>query len=319
MVDDGQGSGRCGRAAHRGAGRHGEHVRERHRRAHGGALDAAAARRRASHRVLGRRFSVDDLPVPRTGGARLSPGDRCRQRRRQRGSRAHRRGHRRSHGAGRRLARAVPIVVHPGPRADCRARQARRARRWCSTCIRRPASSRSTSRRSAWTLPPAGASSGCAVGPATRFSTRGPIDSRAVRPRFTGWASHPQPFAFDIEAYEPPAGPSADADRHAGDPGVLRGVAGTCAAGVDRHRHRARDLARASRAACSTLVDQHGFHTIASRDPARLAGTVAVDVPDARRSPAPSTRTTSSSTTARASGSAWPRTSTTRPRRSRRR
>ena len=30
------------------------------------------------------------------------------------------------------------------------------------------------------------------------------------------------------------------------------------------------------------LVDQHGFRTVASRDPARLAGTVAVDVPDAR-------------------------------------
>ena len=29
------------------------------------------------------------------------------------------------------------------------------------------------------------------------------------------------------------------------------------------------------------LLDQHGFRTVASRDPARLAGTVAVDVPDA--------------------------------------
>jgi kynureninase len=29
------------------------------------------------------------------------------------------------------------------------------------------------------------------------------------------------------------------------------------------------------------IADRHGFHTVASRDPTQLAGTVAVDVPDA--------------------------------------
>ena len=43
----------------------------------------------------------------------------------------------------------------------------------------------------------------------------------------------------------------------------------------------ARPLAAHSPRACSTLVDQHGFRTIAARDPDALAGTVAVDVPDA--------------------------------------
>ena len=31
------------------------------------------------------------------------------------------------------------------------------------------------------------------------------------------------------------------------------------------------------------LVDEYGYHSVASRDPERLAGTVAVDVPDAAR------------------------------------
>jgi kynureninase len=31
------------------------------------------------------------------------------------------------------------------------------------------------------------------------------------------------------------------------------------------------------------LVDEHGYRTVASRDPERLAGTVAVDVPEAAR------------------------------------
>jgi kynureninase len=30
------------------------------------------------------------------------------------------------------------------------------------------------------------------------------------------------------------------------------------------------------------LVDRHGFTSVASRDPSRLAGTVAIDVPDAK-------------------------------------
>ena len=42
---------------HRGAGRQRQHVRERHRRAHGGAVDAAAANDTRRHRVLSRRLS----------------------------------------------------------------------------------------------------------------------------------------------------------------------------------------------------------------------------------------------------------------------
>jgi selenocysteine lyase/cysteine desulfurase len=47
--------------------------------------------------------------------------------------------------------------------------------------------------------------------------------------------------------------------------------------GVDRIRDHSRMLT----ARLLALVDRHGFRSAASRDPDRLAGTVAVDVPDA--------------------------------------
>jgi selenocysteine lyase/cysteine desulfurase len=47
--------------------------------------------------------------------------------------------------------------------------------------------------------------------------------------------------------------------------------------GVDRVREQSTRLTRRLLA----LVDEHGFTTAASRDPQRLAGTVAISVPDA--------------------------------------
>ena len=209
--------------------------------------------------------------------------DRRGQRRRQRGSHAHRRGHRRSHGAGRRLARAVPIVVHPRPRAHRRAGQARgRAGGARSLSGRRHHPGGRRGART-WTLPPADASSGCAADPATRFSTRAPIDSApsaralpAGRPTRSRLPSTSRPTSL------PPTIGACRPGRPA-IPAYYAALPGLALLAIDRHRHRPRDISRASRAASSTLVDQHGFHTVASRDPARLAGTVAVDVPDARR------------------------------------
>ena len=49
------------------------------------------------------------------------------------------------------------------------------------------------------------------------------------------------------------------------------------AVGVDRIRHASREMTGRLLA----LVDQYGFTSAAARDPDRLAGTVAVNVPDA--------------------------------------
>ena len=118
-------------------------------------------------------------------------------------------------------------------------------------------------------------------GPGNAFLYTRPDRLAVVRPRFTGWASHPQPFAFDIDDYEPPAderrmqtGTPAIPAYYAALPGL--GLLGSI--GIDTIRTTSLLLTRC----LLSLVDQHGFRTVASRDPSRLAGTVAVDVPDAR-------------------------------------
>ena len=42
-------------------------------------------------------------------------------------------------------------------------------------------------------------------GPGNAFLYTRPDLLHRVRPRFTGWFSHPEPFAFDITLYDPPA------------------------------------------------------------------------------------------------------------------
>ena len=118
-------------------------------------------------------------------------------------------------------------------------------------------------------------------GPGNAFLYTRPDRLCAVRPRFTGWASHPDPFAFDIHEYAPPAdyrrmqtGTPAIPAYYAALPGL--GLMGSI--GIDRIRMTSMQLTQRLLA----LVDQHGFGTVASRDPGHLAGTVAVDVPDGR-------------------------------------
>jgi kynureninase len=118
-------------------------------------------------------------------------------------------------------------------------------------------------------------------GPGNAFLYTRPDRLAALRPRFTGWASHPQPFAFDIDDYQPPV----DQRRmQTGTPSIpayyaaLPGLGLLASIGIDTVRTTSLQLTRRLLA----LVDQHGFRTVASRDAARLGGTVAVDVPDAR-------------------------------------
>jgi kynureninase len=101
-----------------------------------------------------------------------------------------------------------------------------------------------------------------------------------LRPRFTGWNAHPQPFAFSLDEFEPPA----DARRmQTGTPAIpayyaaLPGLRVLGAVGIPAIREASTRLTRR----LLQLVDELGFQTVASRDPLRLAGTVAVSVPDA--------------------------------------
>jgi kynureninase len=118
-------------------------------------------------------------------------------------------------------------------------------------------------------------------GPGNAFLYTRPDLLPTLNPSFTGWVGHRDPFSFDTG----PRVPRADAMRmmngtpaipayYAAMPGleIIREV------GVERIR--AKSQAMTSR--LFDLIDGHGFSSTASRKPKRLAGTVAVTVPDAR-------------------------------------
>jgi kynureninase len=117
-------------------------------------------------------------------------------------------------------------------------------------------------------------------GPGTAFLYTRPDLLRDLRPRFTGWFAHRNPFAFDIGPLEP----RSDAMRMMnGTPAIpayyaaLPGLEIVAAAGVDRIRAKSRLMTRR----VFELADRYGFPSVAPRDPDRLAGTVAVDPPEA--------------------------------------
>jgi kynureninase len=119
-------------------------------------------------------------------------------------------------------------------------------------------------------------------GPGNAFLYTRPDVLATARPGLTGWVAHASPFAFDT-------GPMDETRRHDamrmmnGTPAIpayyaaLAGLEIIAEVGVDRIREKSKRLS----ARLLALVDEHGFRSAASRDPERLAGTVAVDVPDA--------------------------------------
>ncbi len=117
-------------------------------------------------------------------------------------------------------------------------------------------------------------------GPGNAFLYTRPDLLRTVRPRLTGWFSHTEPFAFGLDAFEP----QADARRMMnGTPSIpawyaaLPGLRILEQVGIALVRARSQALT----GRVLEVADRHGLHTIATRDPTQLAGTVAVDVPDA--------------------------------------
>ena len=117
-------------------------------------------------------------------------------------------------------------------------------------------------------------------GPGNAFLYTRPDVLKDARPSFTGWVSHRTPFAFDTGAVDA----RHDAMRMMnGTPAIpayyaaLAGIEIIDEVGVDRIREASKTLT----ARLLALVDRYGFQSISTRDPERLAGTVAVNVPDA--------------------------------------
>jgi kynureninase len=118
-------------------------------------------------------------------------------------------------------------------------------------------------------------------GPGNAFLYTRPDLLPTLRPAFTGWVSHQNPFAFDTDALDP-----RDDAMHMmnGTPSIpayyaaLAGLDIINEVGVDRIRAKSKMMTRR----LLELVDEYGFTSAAARDPERLAGTVAVSVPDAQ-------------------------------------
>jgi kynureninase len=117
-------------------------------------------------------------------------------------------------------------------------------------------------------------------GPGNAFLYTRPDVLADARPSFTGWVSHRRPFAFDIGDDEMRADAMHMMNGTPAIPAYYAALAGldiVNEVGVDRIREHSMELT----ARLLALVDEYGFTSAASRDPHRLAGTVAVDVPDA--------------------------------------
>ena len=117
-------------------------------------------------------------------------------------------------------------------------------------------------------------------GPGNAFLYTRPDLLKTIAPSFTGWVSHQRPFAFDLDD----AADRGDAMRMMnGTPAIpayyaaLAGLEIIAEVGVDRIRARSRELT----ARLLARADEYGFPSAASRDPERLAGTVALAIPDA--------------------------------------
>ncbi len=118
-------------------------------------------------------------------------------------------------------------------------------------------------------------------GPGNAFLYTRPDLLPTVKPRLTGWMGHKDPFSFDPgplvsrdDARRMMNGTPAIPAHYAAIPGldIVREV------GVDRIREKSKRMT----AHILKRADALGFACSASRDPERLAGTVAVDVPEAR-------------------------------------
>ena len=117
-------------------------------------------------------------------------------------------------------------------------------------------------------------------GPGNAFLYTRPDLLPSAAPRFTGWFAHPDPFSFSPDPFEP----LGDARRMMnGTPSIpawyaaLAGLDLLLDVGIDRVRARSQELTTR----LLRQVDARGYRTVAPRDPARLGGTVAIDVPDA--------------------------------------
>ena len=119
-------------------------------------------------------------------------------------------------------------------------------------------------------------------GPGTGYLHVRPDLAKKLRPSFTGWMGHADPFDFEIgpnrytdSIYRFTQGTPNIAALHAARPG-LKLIA---EAGVDNIREKS----KRQTAFLIELADQHGWRVNTPRDRERRGGTVSIDMPHAHR------------------------------------
>jgi kynureninase len=119
-------------------------------------------------------------------------------------------------------------------------------------------------------------------GPGNAFMYTAPWVKAKQRPRLTGWMSRQHPFAFDIDETAVRADGMGMMNGTPAIPAYYAALPGLdiiSTVGVQRIREKSQAMTRR----LLELVDHYGYESVASRTPERLAGTVAVNVPDAMR------------------------------------
>jgi kynureninase len=117
-------------------------------------------------------------------------------------------------------------------------------------------------------------------GPGNAFLYTRPDLLAHAKPSFTGWLSRAHPFDFDIEGSDLRTDAMHMMNGTPSIPAYYAAIAGLDiidAVGVKTIR----EASRAMTGRLLALVDSYGFTSAATRDPDRLAGTVAVNIPDA--------------------------------------
>jgi len=117
-------------------------------------------------------------------------------------------------------------------------------------------------------------------GPGNAFLYTRPDLLKQARPSFTGWLSHTHPFDFDTGEVPLRSDAMHMMNGTPSIPAYYAAIAGLDIIGAVGVK-TIREASRAMTGRLLALVDSYGFTSAATRDPDRLAGTVAVNVPDA--------------------------------------
>jgi kynureninase len=119
-------------------------------------------------------------------------------------------------------------------------------------------------------------------GPGNAFLYTQPELRPTLRPRLTGWLAHRDPFAFDPGPLEPRDDAMSLMNGTPSIPAYHAALAGLDIV-AEVGAARIRSHSRAMTARLFEQIDRHGLASRSPRDPERLAGTVALDVPEAKR------------------------------------